>query len=362
MIKGVAVLLMMIHHLWGFPDRIAGGGLKFTIPAIPIGLIPTIGMFGGICVSVFFFLSGYGLYHSFYGKSFDPISRLKGLYVSYWKVFVIFIPIGFLLFSDQPAYCEDAAIYTAFNDSSWMNCIQNFFGITVSINREWWFLKSYVIAFLSFPLFRSVAERFSLKVNLLLIVTGSILVTSVFPAIGTIESIGWLNDNTLYSWFFCQSAPFIACFWMGIVTAKDRVLERLSENLKAADLLNPVVDILGCGVIFFLRQCCDLDDNWDIIYLPFLTVFCIDIFRRTKIISQVFLHMGKQSTNIWLIHSFFCYYYYPIVKAVTVTRDAVLSLIILCVISYASSVAVTYIWKVLGLLLSCLKGKKSSSF
>lgn len=26
-IKGIAIILMLTHHLWGFPDRIAGGEL-----------------------------------------------------------------------------------------------------------------------------------------------------------------------------------------------------------------------------------------------------------------------------------------------------------------------------------------------
>lgn len=27
--KGVAILLMLMHHLWSYPDRIAGGSLKY---------------------------------------------------------------------------------------------------------------------------------------------------------------------------------------------------------------------------------------------------------------------------------------------------------------------------------------------
>ena len=27
--KGIAIILMLAHHLWGFPERIAGGELKY---------------------------------------------------------------------------------------------------------------------------------------------------------------------------------------------------------------------------------------------------------------------------------------------------------------------------------------------
>lgn len=64
--KALAVILMLIHHLWGFPGRIeglkyfSGGGCEdFTL---------FIGLFGKICVSFFLFLGGYGLYISNQGR------------------------------------------------------------------------------------------------------------------------------------------------------------------------------------------------------------------------------------------------------------------------------------------------------
>ena len=53
--------------------------------------------------------------------------------------------------------------------------------------------------------------------------------------------------------------------------------------------------------------------------------------------------MGKGSTNIWLIHSFYCYYFF--VRIVAASRLAILSLGVLPMLSYMSSVAVTCFWK-----------------
>ena len=30
LMKGAAIVLMLMHHLWGFPGRIAGGGVMST--------------------------------------------------------------------------------------------------------------------------------------------------------------------------------------------------------------------------------------------------------------------------------------------------------------------------------------------
>ena len=345
MVKGIAILLMMIHHLWGFPDRIAGGSLNYMITLFQTPLILSMGGFGKICVSFFFFLGGYGVYHSFYKKPFKPISKLKNLYIAYWKVFVIFVPIGYFFCSNQPAYCEDAIIYSRFADFSWSNCVANFLGLSSSINEEWWFLLSYVIAILTFPIIRSIAERFSFKVNFLLIVAGSVLITNVFPAISNIESIGILNNNTLYTLLFYQSVPYVTCFWMGVVSAKDGVLNRLSEDLKELNLLNPVFDLLVWAIAFYMRQFAGYSAQWDVLYVPFLVVTGTDLFRRANYLKYIFVKLGNQSTNIWLIHSFFCYYFYAVAKVVTATRWAVPSLATLVIFSYIASVALSHFWK-----------------
>lgn len=57
-IKGTAIILMLIHHLWGFPERIAGGSLKYMFIIFGQSSIVYFGLFGKICVSLFFLLVG----------------------------------------------------------------------------------------------------------------------------------------------------------------------------------------------------------------------------------------------------------------------------------------------------------------
>ena len=99
--KAIAILCMLAHHLWTFPERIAGGPLEsfFHISGLP--LTAHFGVFAKICVSMFFFLGGYGLYKKYFGKRYNLFERLKKLYFAYWKIFVIFVPIGFICFSNQ---------------------------------------------------------------------------------------------------------------------------------------------------------------------------------------------------------------------------------------------------------------------
>ena len=346
-VKGIAIILMLMHHLWAFPERIAGGELKYLFTFFGESSIAYFGAFGKICVSLFFFIGGYGTYLSYAGKEFDIVGKLKKLYISYWKVFVVFIPLAFLLCSNQPAYCADSEIWSRYSSFSWQECLANFSGVNISYNREWWFLPSYVVALGSFPIIRAVIEKRALRSNLFIIVIASILVTDFFPSVGNLEAIGSLNSNVLYSRFICQAAPFVSSFWMGMVSAKDRVLERLFRSFQDNHLLGlgSIIAILFGGVI--IRQSV-IGESADFIYIPILIVVSKMLLERLNILKIVLEKIGRQSTNMWLIHSFFCYYFYPIVRVVVAPRWAVPSLFMLIILTYGASAGLTYFWNVLG--------------
>ncbi len=59
--KGAAICLMFANHLYSFPDRLLNG--NYFTPLTPLfDLESSVENFGGICVSMFMFLSGYGMF------------------------------------------------------------------------------------------------------------------------------------------------------------------------------------------------------------------------------------------------------------------------------------------------------------
>lgn len=87
---------MLAPHLFAFPEKIPFGYEFKTVFSINGVSIPTcIGIFGQICVSGFMFLGSYGLYKQVDKKKKLVINKIVNLYKSYWKVFFIFVPIGF---------------------------------------------------------------------------------------------------------------------------------------------------------------------------------------------------------------------------------------------------------------------------
>ena len=322
--KAIAILLMLSHHLWTFPERIAGGALESLISFSNLPLTVHLGVFGKICVSMFFFLGGYGLYRRYFGKRYNIVERLKKLYFAYWKVFLIFVPIGFIFFSNQDAYCQDVGVYTAFSEFSIKEFVLNFFGFVSTYNREWWFLLSYAIALILFPLIRKIVDYLSIYLNLFIVIIISVLLTNVF-----------------------QSEPSAICFGMGVIVAKHRLLDSVCDLAKSKKILNPVTDILVWLFVIILRLKV-IGEQLDIFFVPILTIVSINFVNKLSILKKSLSALGKRSTNMWLIHTFFCYYFGITAKIVAAPRYAILALIVLFAMSYAASILVEKFWKKVG--------------
>ncbi len=344
-VKGIAIVWMLIHHLWGFPSRIAGGELKHIFTTFGQSTIGYLGAFGNICISFFFFLGGYGLYQAYCGKSFDLIGRIKKLYLNYWKVFLILIPLGFLLFGHQPDYCQDSGICHHFATFDLNEFLKNFFGISSSYNGEWWFFFSYLIALLSFPLVRHLFSKHHTATNFVLVAIGYVLIRNVFPAISGLAFLKDITGNFIYSNLFCQTVC-VSSFWMGIACAQGDCLNRLACLLHKNHLLNPILDILVWIAAIYLRQSgLPSDYALDLVLVPVLCIVSIDLLKRVKFLYKGFYELGKNSMSMWLIHSFFCYYFYAIVKLVVGVKFAVISLVLLVLLSYVASILIDILWK-----------------
>ena len=147
-IKFLAVCLMITYHLFAFPARIMAVSYNslFEIGGQTIEFY--ISRAGGICVGMFTFLSGYGLYIS-YNKNISYkgiFKRIYNFYKKYWLVFFIFILGGFVLGKYK------------FNLTQF---ILNFIGLEDSYNGEWWYVRLYIMLLLSYPIINKILDRYN---------------------------------------------------------------------------------------------------------------------------------------------------------------------------------------------------------
>ena len=103
-LKAIALLLLMWHHLFGVEYL---SGWSAIIPGTE-GASYVIGASGKICLAMFLFCSGYGLYKSYISKeSTDKtyiLKRLAKTLIPYWLVMII--AIGYLIYAGkfEPKY------------------------------------------------------------------------------------------------------------------------------------------------------------------------------------------------------------------------------------------------------------------
>lgn len=344
-IKGFAIILMLMHHLWGYPNRLSGGngGLTslFNFDGLPSLIY--LGGFGGICVSLFFFVGGFGIYRSLNNGSNDFIKKIKKIYINFWKVFIIFVPIAFIFYRNTSSSCVSDYSCGLYNNVNVIDLLRNFLGLSYSLNGEWWFLLPYIFMIFTSPFIKKFFDKHDNLINILFIFVLYLLTTIIFPSIGKSSILGTLSDNFLYANFLCLETRYI-CFWVGMLMAKDDLFKQLNDALKNNNLLNPIIEIIIWIVLIILRQSV-LGLIIDLIFLPYMILSIKDLTDRIKILKTSLIKLGGNSNSIWLTHSFYCYYFYNISTLLVKIKYGIPALFVLLVISYVTSILINIFWK-----------------
>lgn len=293
-IQGIAVMLMVFHHLFGFPDRITS---EYVIVSdfsfLHIGTI--LSYFGRICISIFAFCSGYGIYKKLSNIYTDDfLYNLKCGYIAiikqavkffarYWLVCALFIPVGYAM-----------GVYS-FELVPLLKCL---FGIAFPYNAEWWYVSSYLIFLLIVPLFVAIEKllyRFMSQVAINVLYILVILCATILSIIGKV-------DLAVYF-----------CFVSGIACVSTNLFDKCYAFICKTGIFKYIFGFVLLVVLALSRIALNLNCDYDFICAP-IFVFGLGIIIKAKIfvdyINKVLLFIGKYSTYIWLTHTFFAYYYF----------------------------------------------------
>lgn len=333
-IKAIAVLLMVIHHLFGFPGRISAVQYSsfFKINEIPIEYY--IGSFGKVCVSIFLFLSGYGLFINYYKKSITYKSigiRILNFYKIFWIVFFVFISYGI---------CVGKITFNP------LKLFLSFLGMSCSYNGEWWYVQIYLILLLLYPLIRRLSDKLNLGENLVstmgLFIIGMVLVKLNLRLNMILIGVG---ANILINQVY---------FMLGHIVCRFKLFEKLQYKAKM-QMNNWFIFINVCCVfiLYFIISQIPLVNNF---LFVFLTPIFIYLLANLKISNQSLIFIGMHSMNIWLTHSFFCYYYFQ--KLCFLPKYSVLIFLWTVLLSILSSLVIEWIANNLNKFIRYLKEER----
>src|ERR1035437_3818694 len=317
-IKGVAICFMLWHHLF-YINSEYGEWVQNTA------------YLGKVCVAMFLFVSAYGLtiqYSKIDIKKFqvrciiDTLKfqgkRLLKLYINYWFIFLLFVPIGVFFFhrSLQIPYGVQVNYFKSIIiDLLGMQGFQSY-------NITWWFYQLIIILYLIFPLLYIAIK----KMNILILIFCFLIFGYHIGSVSMLEY-----------WLF----PFV----LGISYALNR--DKISSFLNRTDW--KILFICNLFLLFsvaFLRL-----EEWrfggvgmDGFFTITLIIFIIITVRKLKKISQVFEYLGKHSMNIFLIHTFIFGYFYS--RFIYSFKYPLLIFIVLLACSLFISILIEYCKKI----------------
>lgn len=349
-IKGIAIIMMLLHHLAGFTNRFPVGFDGFYSKSdwfVKEGFLTTLAFNMNFCVALFLFLGGYGMYLRVQKNSYSLTASILGLFKRYWKIFVIFVPIAFIFFSRSgDGVSELASRYKYENIRQLITIItSNFTMLSYSINAEWWFMRTYICALLV----GAVYIRLTKKINnfsgeILLVFLLDMFFRSVLPALPKLEVLSGLSYNFFFGRFISETSV-ISSFFAGIVFAKYSGIIRMKELMSRV----PFKSVLGLSGAFIViwSRCFVVNGALDAVYAPVFTVFMSVFFDSLKPMKKFWKVIGMHSTNMWLVHSFYCYYFLEATHIVYSTRNVWIDLGILASMSFLTSILVELFYKYL---------------
>ena len=279
--KGVAIILVLWHHLFiQHPEY--GFIVLFSAKVAKVS------------VTIFVILSGYGLsksvsnlnLFSFYKK------RLARLYINYWLIAMIFIPIG--------VFFMDRSLVSVYGDHEYVKLVIQMLGLHMftavgsGYNGTWWFISLMIVLYLLFPFINKIMKKYP---YIFLLLSFILLLLPSY-------SILYYGFSLLQFGIF----PFAIGIYMANKNGFSIILSWLKKmgNIRffVLTLLVILVSIQrSYGIILF-----DLKIDWLLAIL--IILLTTEIIIWSKKLQIVLSFIGIHSYNIFLFHTFIHYYYW----------------------------------------------------
>ncbi len=282
-LKGVAIIMMLLYHLF----YVKRGGDFF--PLFYLSGTPLISKFSEICypVSLYLMLSGYGLYTQYLNKR-NPRTweKIRYLYSHLWIIFLLFLPVACLMYS------------TSYLGGFW-TLVCNLLSIKTTYNVSQWFLFPYIILFVCsrslFKVLDRIGSLWTIAISAVIFIGYCFLITRLGEA--TLRNYCGIGVYLIFA------LSFLLSFFFGAVVKKEHLIEKFKSftGKHSQSIAICILTIMTIVRLFVSNQSLQ----------PFCMFVLIIVFTSMKFplyINLTLRYLGKHSMNMWLIHSWLCYY------------------------------------------------------
>lgn len=285
MLKGVAVCLLLFHHLFLNTQPTSG---------IMIGneyLANMIAPYFKVCVAIFLILSGYGMNASM-NKNHYPLKyfykkNIFKIYRNYWLIWVLFVPIGLLR----------GRTFQLIYGSDWIKkLITDVLGLQKlivgyqSYNPTWWFITLILGLYLIFPILYKLVKKIPLVVIILAI-------AAMF--LPNIKFWGHIHIIFTYKYWLL---PFI----FGMILSEYKVFEKMDDVLNGKKILKFILYFGLLVLTVYIRKNGIYFSNLkiDTLFAFSIMLISLEYLRKLQWLNKALQVLGKHSFNIFLFHTF----------------------------------------------------------
>lgn len=304
--KGIAIIILLFHHCFLNAQRWATvpyeklattkGWGYYPISFAPFSshTIQYLASFSKICVAMFVFMTGYGMWVSYESQ------KKKTTMSNYIKKRMVTLMTGFLIIF---VVTEILAIPTGrfievygHDFRSVVYMIIDALGLAKLLGTPlfcltWWYMSLAIVLIMIFPFVHSIMEKYQWVV-----VVASIIVP---------RACGFGQPTDLFR--------YLLAYTLGMYFAQHDLLARIKEKFMEQNvegkLLSLIVSLIGLAVIIKCRQNAWIGwkylDFWDGFAAMYVIVNSYIYILNGKWIVKGLGFLGKHSMNIFLIHSFY---------------------------------------------------------
>ena len=304
--KGIAIIILLFHHCFLNTQRWATvpyeklattkGWGYYPISFAPFSshTIQYLASFSKICVAMFVFMTGYGMWVSYesHKKKTTMSNYIKKRMVTLMTGFLIIFVVTEILAIPTGRFIE---VY-GHDFRSVVYMIIDALGLAKLLGTPlfcltWWYMSLAIVLIMIFPFVHSIMEKYQW-----IVVVASIIVP---------RACGFGQSTDLFR--------YLLAYTLGMYFAQHDLLARIKEKFMEQNvvgkLLSLIVSLIGLAVIIKCRQNAWIGwkylDFWDGFAAMYVIVLSYIYILNGKWIVKGLGFLGKHSMNIFLIHSFY---------------------------------------------------------
>lgn len=303
-IKGFALILMFWHHIFCFVETLDWFNI-YPIECLTAGA-------SKICISIYLFCTGYGLYSSYISKEtvkpLNNVLRTLKFLITYWTMLFL-VAVPYLIIADK--FNLQYILVNLFA------IIHNDEMLYISFS---WYVKLHLLILLLLPVIRFLEHKSNkiFKKHKPVKIALELLLNMIVPIIlSIIFELEFCDDHTYYGLFqlvlgtISVLTRYYPLFYVGVLLNKyslmDKSLKFINKHIhKVPSVIIGIELVIG---VLIIRNSIDLmyKEHFDILLTPIITISFLNVLRNLnfKYLNKFFEFVGNYSFQYWLLSGMF---------------------------------------------------------